>query len=350
MRHPRRHVPARPAPSARGTPRRPRPEPHVSLLTAASLRTDELEAAGRDPAYRAIGERVGRRFCAFLRKQEAAYVDDAAVPLAALTTENVRAFLIWLRTDFQTRNPLTGRAVRLGARAIQQHAATLKALARFCVREALLADDPLAVLRTPKVPKKVIEVFTAAQLRLLIREAELGPQPARDRAILYLLLATGVRASELCQLRLIDLEVRERRAKVLGTGAQWRWVGFDATTAKHLTRYLALRGVGGPPEVFLSRTGAPMSRHGLQRLIHKLGVWAGIGDQVRCSPHTFRHTAATAFLRAHPGAVLHLQALLGHEELEMTRRYARLVQGDALIPGAGPVQALGLDQPERKPR
>lgn len=348
MRRPSR--PHRPVRSRRQ--KSPRLEAQIPLMTAVRLRAGELEAAGRSPQYRAVAERVGRRFEAFLRGQagglDAPEHPSGDVPLAALSLENARAFTTWLRTEAMAHNVLTGAQRPFGPTAVAQHAIELKALAKFCLREGFLPHDPLATFRPPGVPRRVTGVFTADQIRRLIREAELGMNPLRDRAILFFLLATGVRASELCNLTLTDLEVREHRAKVLGKGSKWRWVSFDGTTAKHLTRYLALRGDGYPPEVFVGRTGEKMTRNSLQRLVHNLGEWSGVGEQLRCSPHVFRHTFATSFLRAHPGALLHLQQQLGHTDLDMVRRYARLTETDGPPPGISVVQALGLDQPERK--
>jgi integrase/recombinase XerD len=353
--------PSRPHPTARRpAPSRPhksaRLEAQVPLMTAVRMRAGELEAAGRSPEYRAVAERVGRRFEAFLRARPlggAGGLDEPEpaskdVPLAALSLENARAFITWLRTEAMGHNALTGSQHPFGLTAVAQHAIELKALAKFCVREGFLPHDPLATFRVPRVPRRIIAVFTADQLRRLIREAEVGMNPRRDVAIIFFLLATGVRASELCHLTLADLDLPGRRAQVFGKGSKWRQVTFDPTTAKHLTRYLAVRGDGYPPELFVGRTGEKMTRNSLQRLIHNLGQWAGIGDQLRCSPHVFRHTFALSFLRVHPGALLHLQQQLGHTDLAMVRHYARLTETDGPPPGISVVASLGLDQPERK--
>lgn len=349
-RPPRRHMPPvvsralrRPDPVAERAPC-----PSILFGTVVRLRLLDLEATGRSARARRICERVGARFCEFLESQ-GTRAAGAPVPLSALTAEAARRWLIWLRTEHTSVNALTGTPMPKGSRAIQAHAVELKSLARFAVREGLLPADPLASFRTPKAEQKVVEAFTPDQLQRLLRAVDRSPMVARNRAIVFTLLATGMRASELCGLTVADLDLHERRARVLGKGAKWRWVGFDPLTAKLLSRYLAERGASqdgahtsGP--LFLSRYHAPMNRNSLGQLVGRLGAAAGLTTEVRCSPHTFRHTAACAFLAAHPGALFHLQAMLGHTDLTMTRRYARLLEGAAPPPGPSVIEMLGLDQ------
>jgi site-specific recombinase XerD len=97
-------------------------------------------------------------------------------------------------------------------------------------------------------------------------------------------------------------------------------------------------------EVFLWRYAQPMTRSQLLKIIARLGHTAGIADEVRCSPHTLRHTFATEDLKAHPGALYHLQTLLGHTTLEMTREYAKLAEVDVQLEGSSVVERLGLNR------
>lgn len=266
------------------------------------------------------------------------------LPLTALNMDTARAFIVWLRTEHQTTNTLTGQELDKGARTIQDHVRALKTFGTFLYKEGLVDRDPLDKLRLPKVAVKVIEIFRPEHLAAMLDVISGQPQRERNRAIVYLFLATGARASELAGIKFDDVDMRNLRVKVLGKGDKERWVHFDATTAKLMLRYKVQRaGASGTDPFFVSRYGAPINRNSLRQFIHKLGVEAGIKN-VRVSPHTFRHTFATQFLRAHPGALFHLQELLGHTDLDMVRRYAKVAEADAQLEGPSPVQAFGLDR------
>ena len=315
--------------------------PPVTLAHAMQLHDYELEAANRAQTTRYWYRTVEERFSAFLRQQA-----PAPPALAALNLENARAFVLWVKNEYRAENPLTGAVMGRSARSVQDHVRALKGFAAFCVREGLLPANPLAGLKLPRAEIQVIEVFTAEQIRALLQAAANRPNALRDTAIIFFLLATGVRVAELCTLRAGDIDFRERRAKVLGKGSKWRWVSFDAHTAKLLIRYRLERGDDPALPFFVSRSGAPLNRNSVRQMCQRLGRDAGI-TSVRCSPHTFRHTAACAFLAAHPGALFHLQEMLGHTDLTMTRRYARLVDGHRPLAGPGIVASLGLDQPTK---
>lgn len=230
-----------------------------------------------------------------------------------------------------------------GDRAIQSHVQIIKTFSHFCVKEGLLKTDPLASLELPKAEKRIPETFGPDQLRAIIREIEARPMKTRNLAMLYFFLASGVRVSELCGLRTVDLDIRGRKAKVFGKGSKERIVTFDPVTAKLILKYRAERGESDVETFFLSRDGGELTRNAVRQLFHKIGVAAGV-DGVRVSPHTARHTFATAFLTAHPGALFHLQEKLGHEDLQMSRRYARVVMGGADLEGPTPIQTLGIDR------
>ncbi len=310
----------------------------VELAVAARMHRDDLEAAGRTASYRDIVARVLSRYETFLTSQGR----GATPTIDLVTAENARRFLLWLRDEHVTINTLTGQAQPKGSRALNQHAIVLKGFSRFLMREGLVAHDPLDNFRAPKMEQRVVEAFTPEQIKRLLKAADGHSHPERNRAIIYFLLATGVRSSELCSLKLADLDLRERRAKVHGKGNKWRMVNFDATTTKMLVKYKALRGEGGAPEFFLARWGDPLNRGSLGQLIKRLGEISGVGEEVRCSPHSFRHSYAIASLRANPGALLHLQQQLGHSDLAMTRRYATLSNAEAPLAGPGVIDFLGL--------
>jgi len=175
-----------------------------------------------------------------------------------------------------------------------------------------------------------VQPFDERQVSALIAASHKTLHPKRDYAMVCFLLDTGMRATELCELRMSGVDMSARKCIVLGKGNKHRSVYFGRQTAKALWNYLREeeREQGSP--VFLSDrgsgTGEPLTRSGLLQLIERLGKAAHV-EAVRCSPHTFRHTFAVTFLR-NGGNVFSLQQILGHTSLQMTNRYVAVSQGD----------------------
>lgn len=315
------------------------------LKAAIELHQLTLEVENRAPQTRYFYRLVCERFCEYLRA-EGHPRDAARLDLADLTLDHARGFVVWIKSAHSS-NRLTGNATTRGPKTILEHVRALKAFSAFCVREGLLGADPLTGLRAPRVPIKLIPTFTPSHLQALLMVIERHPLRNRNQALLYLLLATGLRASELCGIKLGDVDLKGRRIKVLGKGSKERWVYFDPQTGKQLMRYMAERETESP-YLFLSRNGARLNRNALFQLLKDLGREAGIAEEVRCSPHTFRHTFAVQFLESHPGALFHLQELLGHSDLEMTRRYAKIARGHERLEGPSVIESLGLDKGPRR--
>lgn len=160
------------------------------------------------------------------------------------------------------------------------------------------------------------------------RCANTRPTGVRDRAIIHLLLDTGIRASELCNLNIEHLDVNNQRLKVFGKGAKERIVHVGRRTTKIIWRYLATRPAaepGDPLFIAADEITRRMTRTALYKIIRRLGKRAGITPPAY--PHRFRHTFAINFLR-NGGDVYSLQALLGHSSLEMVKRYLAIAQTD----------------------
>jgi site-specific recombinase XerD len=267
---------------------------------------------------------------------------DADPPIAAITADQVRAFLAELGTVPQ---PMPGVAKReprpLSKKTVLNIHTALSALWTWAVREDLADRHILRDIPRPRPEQRAIVPLTRAQIRDLLdacdrsrpyarpgkRTSDHGrPTALRDRAILLLLVDTGLRASELCGLRLHDVDVKAPRVKVLGKGSKERLLPLSPRTAKAIWKHLASDRPGatlGDP-LFLSRDGYALTPSALLQLIRRLGDRAGVDH---CHPHRFRHTFATEFLR-NGGNVYALQAMLGHSTLEMVRRYLALVQTD----------------------
>ena len=153
------------------------------------------------------------------------------------------------------------------------------------------------------------------------------PTALRDRAILLALVDTGVRSSELCNLKVGDFDVTRDQLRIRqGKGAKDRFVYVGAVTSKAIWRYLAGRkpAAKAPDALFATRTGTHMDRNALDNLIEACAKRAGVEHAY---PHRFRHTFAITFL-CNGGSPLELQALLGHEKLDTVNIYVRLAQVD----------------------
>jgi integrase/recombinase XerD len=185
----------------------------------------------------------------------------------------------------------------------------------------------LQQLERPKPEQPLPMVLTRDQVNRLIN----APDPAsrlfdRDVAILELLYASGVRASELCGLRLSDLNLTGRCVRVLGKGSKERIVPLGRAAAEAIGRYLEHRQGEDQPvreELFLSRTGRPLERVALWMLVEKQARRAGLLKEV--SPHVLRHCFATHLISG--GADLRVvQELLGHADIQTTQVYTHVDQ------------------------
>ena len=197
--------------------------------------------------------------------------------------------------------------------------------------EEIIMNNPFDRIKVPKPPKKVIQPFVDDQVMQMLSVIDTStPIGHRDATITITLMDTGLRASELANLRLVDVNLNQRSLKVLGKGAKERTVPIAATVQRAIAKYL--RSYRPRPanqlvdHLFLTRAGKPLSVNRIEAIIENCGRKAGI-EGVRCSPHTFRHTFALSYLR-NGGNVFALQRVLGHETLDMVRRYVYLTTHD----------------------
>ena len=154
----------------------------------------------------------------------------------------------------------------------------------------------------------------------------------RDKAILLTLLDTGLRASELCALRVEDVDMKSGRVSVRpgeagkAKGGKGRVVFMGKSARRFLWRYLVDREDGNDPDspLFVGKFNRPFNRDALRQLINSLGAKVGIK---KCHPHRFRHTFAITYLRS-GGDIFTLKALLGHGSLDMVEHYARIAEVD----------------------
>jgi integrase/recombinase XerC len=219
----------------------------------------------------------------------------------------------------------------LAAASIARKGAALRALFRFLARRGLVAEDPAAGLGVPRGPRRLPVVLKPGQVDRLLEVPRPGdPVGLRDRAILELLYATGIRVGELCGLRLGDVELATDTVRVLGKGARERVVPFGEPARAALLQYLAGGRVamlpgGARPEdreaLFFNRRGRPMTQRDVRGMLERHRVASGA--PAGTSPHTLRHSFATHLLEG--GADLRaVQELLGHVALTTTQTYTHV--------------------------
>jgi integrase/recombinase XerC len=245
----------------------------------------------------------------FLGKEPEAVRPQDVDPLA------VRSFLAAL-----TRRGLSKRSQGRALSAV-------RSLFRFACREGTLEANPAQGVRTPKVPKTLPRHLRPGEVERLI-EAPEGEEPLvlRDRAILELLYAAGLRVSELVGLDWPDVDLPARMVRVMGKGSKERMVPFGRPAAEALRAWLevwdTLRDAtdDGQP-VFLTAKGKRLGDRAVRRVIDR---WVDVAAVARgVHPHTLRHTFATHLLEG--GADLRaIQELLGHSSLSTTQKYTHL--------------------------
>ena len=214
------------------------------------------------------------------------FLEELETPLSRLRDEDVALFVAWLRQR--------GDATRTLARRIS----SLRNFLAWCVDRGDLPANPAELVDTPKLPALLPEVLTQDEiLRLLNAPDPTGKLGLRDRAMLELLYAAGMRVSELIELQPLDLDLQRGVVKIFGKGSKERLVPLHDAAVMRMADYLRdVRPLFTPVEdkVFLNRSGTGLSRQGVWKLVKRYALEAGIRKAI--SPHTFRHSFATHLL------------------------------------------------------
>jgi integrase/recombinase XerC len=195
-------------------------------------------------------------------------------------------------------------------------------------REELIDGDPGSLVATPKREIRMPAHLSEHEMTALLEAADAStPLGARDRAILELFYASGLRLSELAGLDLDDVNLSARMVRVLGKGGKQRLVPFNSSTAEAIRRYLA--GQAGQPgrpgqagrPLFLNARGGRLTVRSIDRMVRRYAAISG--ERLGISPHALRHSFATHLLQR--GADLRaIQELLGHSRLSTTQRYTHV--------------------------
>ena len=209
--------------------------------------------------------------------------------------------------------------------SLARNLSSLRGFFDYLVQERILQASPAALLDSPKLTRKLPEVLSREEvLALLDRPAKAERLGFRDRTMLELLYACGLRVSELVSMSVSDFDPQAGLLRVMGKGSKERYVPLHESAVGFVLDYLRhWRPLFGPKNdtVFLNRSGVGLSRQGVWKLIRRYALEAGIVRPV--SPHTLRHSFATHLLEG--GADLRtVQILLGHSDIMATEIYTHV--------------------------
>jgi len=248
-------------------------------------------------------------FSAFLRRLDR--------PFSKVDREDIRTFLKQLYNR------------HLGARTVARHLVSLRNLFRFLVREGRLAADPTADVEAPKLDQSLPKYLSAEEVDQLLAQPDVStPLGLRDKAMLELLYATGMRVSELIHVRAADFEMELGIVRCLGKGSKERLIPVGKSALRAVEAYLlggraVLAGKRESPWLFLNRRGAALSRVGFWKILGGYGGRAVLATGL--SPHVVRHSFATHLLER--GADLRsIQLMLGHSDISTTQIYTHVLK------------------------
>ena len=228
-----------------------------------------------------------------------------------------------LLADLATGN---GRPV-CSAATVHRKTACLRSFYKHLRRDELIGDDPTAALSAPRRARKLPQVLNYSEVQKLLAAPRGGePTALRDRALLEVMYACGLRASETIGLELSDVDLHEGFLRARGKGSKERLVPLGRQAIAAIAAYLRggrakLVGERHEPRLFVNFRGGPLSRQGLYKIVQRHARDAGLAGQM--SPHTLRHSFATHLLAG--GCDLRaVQEMLGHADIATTQVYTHL--------------------------
>ena len=255
-----------------------------------------------------------KSFAAFLRKRHKLRLED-------VTREDIVDFLSGLYKE------------KLDSRSVARYLVSLRGIYKFAMMEGMVTTDPTENLESPKIRSSLPTYLRVEEIDKLLEAPNLAtPIGLRDRAMLEVLYSTGLRVSELLNLRISDIDMRVGCVRCIGKGDKERLVPIGRKAIEAVEQYLAqarpkfARPSSPPPHnqvLFLTRNGRRLSRVGIWKILHDYGVRLGLRG--RLTPHKLRHSFATHLLER--GADLRsVQLMLGHADISTTQIYTHVVE------------------------
>ncbi len=215
------------------------------------------------------------------------------------------------------------------ASTVARKVAATKSLFHFLVADGLIEDDPTATLDSPKVEKQLPKAISVEEVeRLLAEPAQRStPKALRDQAMLELLYATGMRATELVDLDIDDINLPSSSVRVIGKGDKERIIPIHDRAVEAVETYLRkgrIQLLKDPNEkaLFLNPRGERLTRQGLWLIIKYYVERAGLDPDI--TPHTLRHSFATHILESKEATLVDVQQFLGHANISTTQVYTRV--------------------------
>jgi len=252
---------------------------------------------------------------------------------------DLQQFSHWLESESKTllsvesTNVQTYLAIRLqkkiSSRSTARFLSCMRGFYRYCLRENLLQENPISLIDNPKLPASIPKTLSEADVESLLNAPDLeDPIGLRDKTMLELLYACGLRVTELVELTVPQVNLRQNVIRVMGKGSKERLIPMGDEAAMWLNRYLRearpiLLG-HQPNEVLFPSSRAQMMTR--QTFWHRIKHWASAAAiQKPLSPHTLRHAFATHLLN-HGADLRVVQLLLGHSDLSTTQIYTHVAR------------------------
>jgi integrase/recombinase XerD len=217
----------------------------------------------------------------------------------------------------------------LNARSRARHLVTLRGFYKFLVQEKVLKNDPARTVDLPKSTHKLPDVLSIQEVNRLLSTPELKrPTGVRDAAMLELLYASGLRVSELINLKLLDVNLDAGFVRALGKGSKERVIPMGLPAKEKIDNYIKtarshILKNRVSPYLFVARAGRPMTRQGFWKLLKRYAQQTGLVKRI--TPHSIRHSFATHLLEG--GADLRaVQLMLGHADISTTQIYTHVAR------------------------
>ena len=242
--------------------------------------------------------------------------DSAITDLSDVTVENASEFFLFLSRS------------GLNERSLARYHSSIKGFFSFLVVSGYISKNPIAKTKPPKLKRKLPEVLSLAEIESLIAKTDLeAPTGLRDRAIIEVLYACGIRVSELSGMKKNDIFFDEEMIRVIGKGNKQRLVPIGSSAINALNNYLTfgrpiIAKPGGGNTLFVNaKRGVGLTRVGIWKIIKQYAELAGLGKRVY--PHIFRHSFATHLIEG--GANIRaVQEMLGHTDISVTQIYTHI--------------------------
>jgi len=246
------------------------------------------------------------------------FLDERSHSIEQVTDQTLFLYLMYLRQKGLT------------SRSMARHLSSMRGFFAHAVAEGWMDASPAELIEAPKLPRKLPDVLNRSEMDALLSRPDMETSLGfRDRAMLELLYAAGLRVTELITLTPLDFDPQSGVLRVFGKGGKERLVPIHDLAQDLLSRYMAsIRPAFKPVKefVFLNRSGKGLTRQGVWKLIKRYALDAGIRKEI--SPHSLRHSFATHLLEG--GADLRtVQMLLGHADIAATEIYTH-VQAERL--------------------